>query len=119
MALNSAERQYFMKGIAAYMATHGEQNQINGRQINELVVSLVEAIPEEVSRRPSLITGEEKEPLKSRIGGLDYRLEHVQTDVRTCGILVEDPASVGAFRVRSQIVHGVPFCTGRSGEYFG
>ena len=98
MALNSEERKYFMKGIASYMATHGAQNQISGRELNDLVVSLVDAIPEDVSGRPSAITGEEKEPLESRVRGLDYLMEHVQNDVRTCGILVEDPVAVGAFR---------------------
>ena len=41
---------------------------------------------------------EVREPLKARMAEADHGLEHVQTDVRTCGILVDDPTAPGTFR---------------------
>lgn len=98
MALTTEERQYFMRGIAAFMASKRLPNQINGVQLNEAITSLLIAIPEEVSSRSLAITGEIRRSLKARVTESEYGVEHVQTDVRTCGILVDDPASPGTFR---------------------
>ena len=98
MALTMEERRYFMKGIATYMATRELPNQIRGDQLNEVIVSLTNAIPEVVSTRSSAITGESRNPLKSRVEKSEHGIEHIQTDVRTCGILVDDPVAPGTFR---------------------
>ena len=98
MALTTEERQYFMKGVATYMAAHDLQNQIGGRNLNNVVAALFDAIPEVVSRRTPAITGESRQPLRARVGDREGGLEHVQTDVRTCGILVDDPSATGVFQ---------------------
>lgn len=98
MALTNEERHYFMRGIATYMAAKRLPNQITGQQLNEAIVSLIETIPEDVSRRSSAITGETRKPLRSRLEESEHGTEHVQTDVRTCGLLVDDPSAPGAFR---------------------
>ena len=99
MKLTVDERKYFMKGVATYMATKQLPNQIDGRQLDEVVVALAEAMPDAVSTGRSAIDGEVRGPLRERIAAdAEYGLEHLQTDVRTCGILVNDPATPGAFR---------------------
>ena len=98
MALTTEERQYFMKGVATYMAAKRLPNQIRGDDLNGVVAALVTAIPEAVTRRSSAIGGETRRPLQARIDESEHGLEHVQTDVRTSGILVDDPATPGTFR---------------------
>ena len=98
MALTTEERQFFMKGIATYMATKKLPNQIRGAQLNDAIEFLIDAIPDDVSTRSPAITGELRSPLKGRIENAEHGVEHVQTDVRTCGILVDDPAAPGTFR---------------------
>ena len=89
-----------MKGVATYMAARELPNQIGGRQLNRAIAGLFEAIPDEVSRRAPTIRNEVRTPLKTRMADSDERmvLERVQVDVRACGILVDDPATPGAFR---------------------
>ena len=98
MALTSTEREYFMKGIATYMAAKQLPNQITGSQLNDAILTLLEAIPDDVTRRASTIDGEVRDVLRERMDNVEHAVDHVQTDVRTCGILVEDPAASGAFR---------------------
>lgn len=97
MALTTEERHYFMQGVATYMAAKRLPNQINGAQLNEVVTSLIDAIPDAVSLRSSAITAEVRQPLKERIADSEYGLVHIQTDVRTCGIIVDDPVAPGTF----------------------
>jgi hypothetical protein len=97
MALNSAERDYFMQGIAAYMAAEELNNQITGEELTRLIDKLISAIPESVSTEPSITAGEEQRPLSQRLKEPeDY--EDVKTDVRTCGLLVDDPAASNTFK---------------------
>lgn len=98
MALTTEERQYFMKGVATYMAAKRLPNQISGAHLNEVVKSLINSIPSAVSLRSPVLGGEVRQPLKDRIVDSEYGLEHIQTDVRTCGILVDDPVAPGTFR---------------------
>ena len=98
MTLTTHEREYFMKGVATYMAARQLPNQIDGSQLNDAIASLVEAIPDSVSTRTPEITGQIRTPLRKRIAEMEHGLELVQTDVRTCGILVDDPATPGTFR---------------------
>lgn len=97
-ALTTAERSYFMSGIATYMASRDLPNQISGRQLSECVELLLGAIPDAVSLEADAISGESRRPLRSRIKGAEFGLEHVKTDVRACGLLVDDPATPGTFR---------------------
>jgi len=98
MALTSLEREYFMSGIAAYMAHERLPNQITGIQLNDLIVHLIECIPDAVSTESSAISGETTQPLRERLRETDYGVDHVKTDVRACGLLIDDPASSGTFR---------------------
>lgn len=98
MALVTEERHYFMKGVATYMASKSLPNQIGGVQLNEAIEALVVAMPEHVSMQATAIAGEVRRPLQDRIDESEHGLEHVQTDVRTCGLLVDDPAAPGTFR---------------------
>ena len=52
-----------------------------------------------VSTSVSVISGEERRPLKIRMAkdSQEY-IEHIKTDVRTCGLLVDDPAVPGTFK---------------------
>lgn len=98
MALTSSEREYFMKGIATVMAAKRLQNQIGGSQLKETIDTLIDAMPESVSMASSALSGEVREPLSNRIASSDFGRDHVHTDVRTCGLLVDDPAVPGCFR---------------------
>jgi len=98
MALTTSEREFFMRGIAAYMAAKDLPNQINGRQLNELIEDLIAAMPDSVSTGSPSISIEVTEPLRKRLEGKEHGVEHVKTDVRACGLLVDDPSASGTFR---------------------
>lgn len=98
MALNTAEREYFMSGIATYMAANFLPNQISTNQLNILIEVLLKCIPDSISTNTSLITGEIRAPLKERLEESEHGIEHVKTDVRACGILVDDPSTPGTFK---------------------
>ncbi|QWV93194.1 hypothetical protein KP004_18820 [Geomonas oryzisoli] len=98
MALNTSEREFFMSAIASYMAVHNLPNQILSDQLNQLIEELVFIIPDCISTSATTITGEVRIPLKQRIKDAEYGIEHVKTDVRACGILVDDPSTPGAFK---------------------
>lgn len=105
MALNTAERAYFMTGIAAYMAVKGLPNQISRHQLDEVIHKLVESIPDDVSRSVGTIENETRHPLKkSHPERFDWErhhtetFEHIKTDVRACGILVTDLSKDGTFK---------------------
>ena len=101
MVLNSAERLYFMQGIAAYMLAKNLPNQINHIQLDEAVQTLVNAIPDAVSQRVSSV--EDSRPLRSdeRLEWVTRRkeiLNRITTDVRSCGLLVTDLSKEGTFK---------------------
>ena len=98
MILTSAERHYFMQGVATYMATNRRPNQITGADLNDVVASLIYSIPDTVSETLSAMENAPRLPLARRISESEYGLDQVQTDVRTCGILIDDPATPGSFR---------------------
>jgi hypothetical protein len=98
VALTTSEREFFMVGIAAYMAARQLPNQISARQLNMAIECLTREIPDEVTTHSTAMTGEVREPLRSRIKGSKHALETVKTDVRACGLLVDDPATPGTFR---------------------
>ena len=51
MALTTEERHYFMRGVATYMAARDLPNQIRGSELNCVIESLVQTMPEDVSLR--------------------------------------------------------------------
>ena len=103
MVLNTAERHYFMAGVAAYMAAKALPNQIDQHQLQEVVRSLVTAIPDAVSRTVSTVGNEDSRPLRSK-ERLEWSsraveiMDKISTDVRSCGLLVTDWSKDGAFR---------------------
>lgn len=103
MVLNSAERQYFMMGIAAYMAAKQLPNQIDKLQLQETVNRLVDAIPNAVSRQVTAASQEDSRPLHSE-QRLEWSTKHreimesIHTDVRSCGLLVTDLSKDGMFK---------------------
>jgi len=97
MALTTNERQYFMSGIAASMSSEGS-NQITTTQLSEIIRKLIEYIPDSISKESETIGNETKIPLRDRIKQSEFAEEHIKTDVRTCGLLVDDPTVVNSFR---------------------
>jgi len=98
MALTRAEREYFMEGIAAYMGANNLPNQVSARQLNDVIRDLLAVIPDSISTDSTAIAGETRQPLRARLENNEYGREHVMTDVRACGLLVDDPSSPGTFR---------------------
>lgn len=103
MALNSAERRYFMAGVAAYMAAKGLPNQIDNQQLDEAVHLLVAAIPDSVSQSVSSVDNEVSRPLKSEArfdwkNRRDEIMHKINTDVRSCGLIVTDFSKDGTFK---------------------
>ncbi|MFK5969858.1 MAG: hypothetical protein QM487_07035 [Candidatus Marithrix sp.] len=99
MVLNSSEREYFMLGIAAYMAKNELSNQITKQQLDEAVRLLLKVIPDSASTVDTM-SGEKSTPLHQRLPKDDEEkaLEYVKTDVRSCGLLVSDLSKSGAFK---------------------
>nr|VFJ88786.1 MAG: hypothetical protein BECKH772A_GA0070896_100117 [Candidatus Kentron sp. H]VFJ90344.1 MAG: hypothetical protein BECKH772B_GA0070898_100099 [Candidatus Kentron sp. H]VFJ97010.1 MAG: hypothetical protein BECKH772C_GA0070978_100107 [Candidatus Kentron sp. H] len=103
MALNTAERAYFMAGIAAYMGTRGLPNQISKQQLDEAIRGLIRAIPDGVSRSVTTMQNEVTLPLRSQTR-YDWKtreaeiIEHIKTDARACGLLVSDLSKDGHFK---------------------
>jgi CRISPR/Cas system CSM-associated protein Csm2 small subunit len=97
MALNSSERAYFMNGIATYMVANNLNNQISGTQLNKLISTLIDVIPESVSTSNPSTYGEDNRALTIRVQDPDD-IEHVKTDVRTTGLLVDDAVTPGTFK---------------------
>lgn len=101
MILNSAERFYFMMGIAAYMAAKKLPNQITKQQLSEAVSLLVDAIPEAVSRNVSATSKENNKPLRTRLDWVNHPKEiinKINNDVRSCGLLITDLSKDGTFK---------------------
>jgi len=86
MVLNSAERHYFMTGIAAYMAAKQLPNQIDGRRLEEAVDRLVAAIPDVVSQSVDAVKNEDPRPLRSaeRLDGKPSAPRSCTRSIPTC-----------------------------------
>ncbi|HEV8068612.1 MAG TPA: hypothetical protein VGP76_12815 [Planctomycetaceae bacterium] len=95
--LTQDERAYFMSGVAAFMAAKNLPNSISASKLVEATDRLFESIPDSVSTE-ALAAGEVDKPLRERVGNDILKRGAMLSDVRTCGLLVDDPASAGAFR---------------------
>ena len=98
MFLNDEERAYFMNGIASYMISYNLPNQINLVRLNTAIALLTENIPINLSSGGSVFKGQKRMPLQERINEIPDGIEYVQTDVRTYGIISEDPASPSTYK---------------------
>ncbi|MGF6793092.1 NACHT domain-containing protein [Paraburkholderia sp. 35.1] len=98
MRLSPNEREYFMTGIASYMAARNLPNQIFRDQFHDAVLKLYDLIPENINlKRLGTQTGPIR-PLKERLAGRKDPIIEIETDVRTYGLLVVDYGKTGALR---------------------
>ena len=94
----AAEREFFSIGIAVSM--HIERpgvNQISADRLHGLVCTLAEELPDQL-RDFRNATEEEQLPFSERINDYARRIESLLTDVRTCGVIVEDMSRPGHFK---------------------
>lgn len=98
MILRTPERAYFMKGVAANMLSNYMPNQILLRELRTVTLDLLNAIPESVSNVSDAMMEAEEKPLRLRIGDDENMLEALHTDIRTYGLLVNDPSKAGTMR---------------------
>jgi hypothetical protein len=98
MILSEAEREYFMDGIAVYMATKKLPNQITLPDFNDIVEKLYEVIPDDISAQGNALGSNTYKPLKIRLQDNEEPLEAVETDVRTYGVLVKDLTRTNALK---------------------
>lgn len=97
MVLMESERKFFMDGIATFMAQKESQNQITRQQLNEVVSALYAVLPSNLHDHAGL-PGETIAALQERLSNREDALEAVQTDVRTCGLLVRDYSRANALK---------------------
>lgn len=98
MVLSENEREYFMLGVAAYMAVHKYPNQIDLSEFEKIVEHLLENIPEIAPVTSVGASLPSMDMLKVRLEGRASAKEEIATDVRTYGILETDPSRAGALR---------------------
>lgn len=96
--LTEKEREYFMLGIAVGMLwTTGFSNQINKNDLENLILKLYKNFPDEISASESAMQPKRKS-LKERMIDNIQAEETVLTDVRSCGILVNELTRKGYFK---------------------
>ena len=98
MVLNTNEREYFMRGIATYMVGHLLPNGMDWAEITRVVIDLLRNIPESVTKDVTAISSENYRPLRDRVADSEVTVQQILTDVRACGLLVDDPVAPGRFR---------------------
>lgn len=98
MMLTETEREFFMTGIAAYMYSRRLPNQVSSRELSSAIEGLIEIIPESLVNERGSMAGRAMLPLRERISRSEYGAEQVKVDVRTCGLIVDDPGTPGTFR---------------------
>ncbi len=98
MGLYQSEREFFMSGIACFMAANYLQNYIKGNELNHVIENLLQIIPDQVSTMASSMIVGTATPLRLRISSTEHGLELVKIDVRAAGLLVDDPVSPGTFQ---------------------
>ena len=99
MSLLEGERRYFHEGLVAFMA-NGEAttNYISAPDFATAIRLLYEGYPEDRHLIPPTILEPNLRPLKARFSDIDNPIDIVATDVRTHGIVVNDPSRRGAFK---------------------
>jgi hypothetical protein len=95
MVLNEDERAYFMDGVAAYMAAKNLPNQITSEAFAAVVNRLYQAYPDAAAGSDERVW---TESFKLRLADHPSLAEEVITDVRTYGLLADDPSRPGALR---------------------
>lgn len=88
--LSEKEREYFMLGIAVGMLWQTEySNQINKNDLENIILKLYKNFPNEISAFENALQPNRK-PLKERMIDNNQAEDTVLTDVRSCGILVNE-----------------------------
>lgn len=92
--MNSDERAYFMQGIAvAIVSRHGYTNQIGKKELEAIVGKLFHTFPDSITLQSG---NANKKLLKNRLDE-NHLLQAINTDIRSCGILVRDFSTEDAF----------------------
>lgn len=79
-------------------------NQISTERLSEIVGQLIDQVPDAL--RDFSTAGEEAHlPFGERIANRTRRIETVLTDVRTCGVLVEDVSRPGHFKFAHKVFY--------------
>lgn len=92
--MNSEERAYFMQGIAvAIVSRHGYTNQIDRKDLEEIVGRLFHTFPDDITLQCGSAN---KKLLKNRLDEA-HLLQAINTDIRSCGVLVRDYSTEDAF----------------------
>jgi len=88
--LTEREREYFMLGISVGMLRSTEfSNQLSKNELENIILKLYKNFPYELSSSETAIQSKRK-PLKDRMIDNNQAEDTVLTDVRSCGILVND-----------------------------
>lgn len=92
--MNSDERAYFMQGIAvAVVSRHGYTNQIGKKELESIVGRLFNSFPNDITSQSG---NANKKLLKNRLDE-NHILQAINTDIRSCGILVRDFSTEDTF----------------------
>lgn len=92
--MNSDERAYFMQGIAvAVVSRHGYTNQIGKKELESIVGRLFNSFPNDITSQSG---NANKKLLKNRLDE-NHILQAINTDIRSCGILVRDFSTEDSF----------------------
>jgi NACHT domain len=97
MILSSAERAYFMRGVAGYMVANRLPNQITASELDRLVDDLLSEAPTAISA-PSAFGPDRSVPIAKRVADDEHLLEGLRVDVRSTGLLGVDVAKAGALK---------------------
>jgi DNA replication protein DnaC len=96
--LTEKEREYFMLGVAVRMFWQSEfSNQIDKISLESVINKLFETFPNDVSMSGTAIQSKGK-GLKARMRDNVHANESILTDVRSCGILVNELSRNGYFK---------------------
>lgn len=92
--MNSDERAYFMQGIAvAIVSHHGFTNQIEKKELETIVGKLFQTFPDDITLQSG---NANKKLLRNRLDE-NHLLHAINTDIRSCGIIVKDFSTEDAF----------------------
>jgi hypothetical protein len=92
MVLNTPERALLTRAVACYMAFTRAPNQISSRSLQRFLEKLIPKIPDDVSTHVIASSREPSIPLRQRVKDMEHAVESIVTDVRACGLLVNDPS---------------------------
>ncbi|MCV6636720.1 NACHT domain-containing protein [Candidatus Albibeggiatoa sp. nov. NOAA] len=102
VSLNSAERKYFLQGIAVYMAAKGLPNQITRHDLEQAIHKLVQFMPEKAIY--SMLFNFELDQYRSLKSRLNFKqhpskaIEYILTDIQADSLFVPDLTKPNSFK---------------------